>query len=69
MSAEYRLVEVAIRFLGEDYKETREIYVQRVNYDWVTNNRPTFVQQIIATVNDLEFRLPFTVEVPNEHPR
>lgn len=61
MSDHANHVEVSIRFLGNDYKDTRDVYVQRLNYDWVMNNRPTFVQQIIAVVNDLEVRMPTEV--------
>jgi hypothetical protein len=57
---EFKTVEISIKFLGNDYKDTREIYVQRVNFDWYFNNRPTLVQQIVAVVNELEF-LPPTV--------
>ena len=52
--SDHKHVEVSIRFLDSDYKDTRDIYVQRLNYEWVMFNRPTFVQQIVATVNDLD---------------
>jgi hypothetical protein len=52
---EFKTVEISIKFLGDDYKNTREIYVQRLNFHWYFQNRPTLVQQIVAVVNELEF--------------
>ena len=60
---ESRFVEVTIRFLDENEHVAREVYVQRVNYDWVFTCRPTMIQQIIAAVNDLELRIPEPPEV------
>jgi hypothetical protein len=55
---QFKTVEITIKFLGDDYKDTREVYVQRLNFDWYFNTRPTLVQQIVAVVNGLEFPLP-----------
>lgn len=58
MSAEYNKVEISIKFLTNDYKETWEAYVQRVNFEWYMTQRPMLVQQIVAVVNGLEFPVP-----------
>ena len=58
MSAEYNKVEISIKFLTDDPKDTWEAYVQRVNFDWYMTQRPMLVQQIVAVVNGLEFPLP-----------
>jgi len=49
-----QFVEITVRFLGHDYRSTRDVYVQRVNYDWVMQARPNMISQIIAVVNDLQ---------------
>jgi hypothetical protein len=61
MEPEFKTVEITIKFTGDDYKNNREVYAQRLNFDWYFNNRPTLIQQIIAVVNDLEFPLPKTL--------
>ena len=58
MSGEFTEVEITVKFLTDDHQDVRTVYLQRVNYDWMVNQRPTLVQKIIANVNDLEFRLP-----------
>ena len=63
MEPEFKTVEITVRFLGTDYKDTREVYMQRINFDWYFNNRPTLIQQIVAVVNELEFPLPEYVSV------
>ena len=49
-----QFVEITVRFLGHDYRSTRDVYMQRVNYDWVMMHRPNMIPQIIAVVNDLQ---------------
>jgi hypothetical protein len=55
---QFKTVEITVKFIADEYKHNQEVYVQRVNYDWVLNHRPTFVQQVIAVVNGLVFPLP-----------
>lgn len=62
MEPEYRMVEITIKFLADDYKDTREVYVQRINFDWYFSNHPTLIQKIVAVVNGLE--TPPLVSVP-----
>lgn len=54
-------VEITVRVVGHDYRSTRDVYTQRVNYDWVMMQRPNMIPQIIAVVNDLEVRMPTEV--------
>ena len=61
MEPEHKFVEISVRFLGDDYKATREVYVQRINFDWYFSHRPALVQQIVAVVNGLEFPAPVYV--------
>ena len=58
MEPEYKTVEITVKFLADNHQDACTVYLQRVNYDWMVNQRPTLVQKIIANVNDLEFRLP-----------
>lgn len=58
MEPEFKTVEITIKFTCDDYRANREVYVQRLNFDWYFNNRPTLIQQVIAVVNGLEFSLP-----------
>ena len=51
MAAKY--IEVTVRILGDDYKETVEAYSQRINYQYFQENKPNMVAQIAAVVNDL----------------
>jgi hypothetical protein len=51
---EFKFIEITVKFVGDSYQETREMYLQRVNFDWMFQNRPMLVQQIAAVVNDLE---------------
>ena len=55
MDPNFKMVEITVKFLADDYKDTREVYVQRINFDWYFNNRPTLIQQLVAVVNQLEF--------------
>ena len=57
-----QFVEITVRFLCHDYRSTRDVYVQRINYDWAMMQRPNMISQIIAVVNDLEFRTPTEVK-------
>ena len=50
----HRWVEVTIRLIGEDYKETVDVYSQRINYDYFQQTRPGMVAEIVAVVNDLQ---------------
>lgn len=50
-------VEITVRFVGHDYRSTRDVYTQRINYDWAMMQRPNMIPQIIAVVNDLEVRM------------
>lgn len=61
MEPEFTHVEITVKFIGDDYKSTREVYVQRINFDWYFNNRPALIQQIVAVVNGLEFPAPVYV--------
>lgn len=61
MEPEFKTVEITIKFTGDDYKANREVYTQRLNFDWYVHNRPTLIQQVIAVVNGLEFPLPASV--------
>jgi hypothetical protein len=51
---DFKYVEVTIKFVGDNYQETREMYSQRINYEWAFLNRPMLIQQIVAVVNELE---------------
>lgn len=64
MEPDFTHVEITVKFIGDDYKSNREVYVQRVNFDWYFNNRPTLVQQIVAVVNGLEFPAQEYASVP-----
>jgi hypothetical protein len=46
-------VEITVKFLAEEYRDNREVYTQRINYEWVLNNRPMLVQEVIAVFNGL----------------
>ena len=61
MEPNFTHVEITVKFIGDDYKSNREVYVQRVNFDWYLNRRQALVQQIVAVVNDLEFPAPVYV--------
>lgn len=54
-------VEIAVKFIGDDYKSNREVYVQRISFDWYMNRHSALVQQIAAVVNDLKFPDPIYV--------
>lgn len=47
-------VEITVKFLAEDYRDNKEVYSQRINYEWVINNRPMLVQEVIAVFNGLQ---------------
>ena len=49
----HRWVEITIRLIGEDYKQTVDVYSQRINYDYFQQTRPGMVAEIVAVVNDL----------------
>ena len=59
----HRWVEVTIRLIGEDYKQTVDVYSQRINYDYFQQTRPGMVAEIVAVVNDL--RMPQTMHIPS----
>jgi hypothetical protein len=50
---EFKYVEVTVKFVGDNYQETREMYSQRINFEWAFLNRPMLIQQIVAVVNEL----------------
>ena len=52
----HKWVEVTIRLIGEDYKQTVDVYSQRINYEYFQQTRPGMVAEIVAVVNDL--RMP-----------
>jgi hypothetical protein len=58
----YRWIEVTVKLIGEDYKESVEVYTQRINYEYFQQAKPTMVAEIVAVVNDL--RMPELVAVP-----
>jgi hypothetical protein len=49
----HRWVEVTIRLIGEDYKETVDVYSQRINYDYFQEAKPNMIAEIAAVVNGL----------------
>lgn len=49
----HRWVEVTVRLIGDDYKESCEVYCQRINYDYFQQSKPGVVAEIAAIVNDL----------------
>lgn len=51
---EFKYIEITVKFVGDNYQETREMYSQRVNFEWMFQNRPMLIQQIVAVVNDLD---------------
>ena len=57
MEPEFKTIEITVKFLANDYKDTREVYVQRLNFEWYFMNRPKLIEQIVAVVNGLEFPL------------
>lgn len=48
-----KYIEVTVKLLGDDYKETIEAYSQRINYEYFQQTKPNMVAQIAAVVNDL----------------
>jgi hypothetical protein len=58
----HRWVEVTIRLIGEDYKQTVDVYSQRINYDYFQQTRPGMVAEIVAVVNDL--KIPQIMHIP-----
>jgi hypothetical protein len=63
----HRWVEVTVRLIGDDYKESCEVYCQRINHDYFQQVKPNMVAEIAAIVNDL--RMPQTLgsweEIPS----
>ena len=51
---DFKYVEVTVKFIGDNYQENREMYSQRVNFDWMFQNHPRLIQQIVAVVNELD---------------
>lgn len=52
---DFKYVEVTVKFIGDNYQENREMYSQRINFDWAFQNRPLFIPEIVAVVNELKF--------------
>ena len=50
---DFKYIEVTVRFVGDNYQETREMYSQRINFEWALLSRPMLIQQIVAVVNEL----------------
>ena len=46
-------IEVTVKLVGEDYKESMEVYTQRINYEYFQQAKPSMVAEIAAIVNDL----------------
>lgn len=54
----HKYVEVTVRLIGEDYKQTVDVYSQRINYDYFQQIRPDMVAQIVAVTNGLPIPAP-----------
>ena len=54
----HKWVEVTVRLIGEDYKQTVDMYSQRINYEYYYEIRPDMVAQIVAVVNGLPIPAP-----------
>ena len=51
-----KFVEFTIKIIGEEYKDNKEVYSQKLNYDYVFSNDPYLFQKVIATINKLQFK-------------
>jgi hypothetical protein len=49
----HKWVEVTIRLIGEDYKQTVDVYSQRISHDYFQQQKPDMVAEIAAVVNGL----------------
>jgi hypothetical protein len=58
----HKWVEVTIRLIGEDYKQTVDVYSQRINYDYFQEAKPNMIAEIAAVVNSL--KMPQTMHIP-----
>jgi len=56
----HKWVEVTVRLIGDDYKQTVDMYSQRINYEYYYEIRPDMVAQIVAVVNG------FPIPAPNQ---
>ena len=57
-----RYVEITIRRVNGDFRETKEIFKQYINDEWAMSNGARVIREVIAVVNDL--RLPEYQSVP-----
>ena len=49
----HKWVEVTIRLIGEDYKQTVDMYSQRMHYEYYYEIQPNLIAEIAAVVNGL----------------
>jgi len=54
----HKYVEVTVRLIGDDYKQTVDVYNQRIGYDYYQQQKPDMVAQIVAVVNGLPIPAP-----------
>ena len=54
----HRWVEVTIRLIGDDYKETVDVYSQRIGHEYFQQQKPDMVAEIAAVVNGLPIPAP-----------
>lgn len=50
-----KFIEFKIGIVADDYKDNRELYCQKINYDYVFQNDPYVFQKVIAVINKLNF--------------
>lgn len=61
----YKWIEVTVKLVGEDYKESVEVYNQRLNFEYFKQGKPSMVAEIAAIVNDLpmpQYQVPMSPE-------
>jgi hypothetical protein len=49
----HKWIEVSVKLIGEDYKQTVDCYTQRINYEYFQQAKPGMIAEIAAIVNDL----------------
>lgn len=49
----YKWIEVTVKLVGEDYKESVEVYNQRINFEYFQQSQSNMVAEIAAIVNNL----------------
>ena len=49
----YEWIEVNVKLVGKDWRESTEVYSQRIRYEYFQQSRPGMVAEIASVVNEL----------------